>query len=207
VTVVRLDLDPAVIEAVTDVVSEAFADYPVMRFLLGSGGDYQGRLRTLVGIFVANRRFPGDPFFGISSGPELAGVAICTPPNPAPPSPALDEFRERAWTDLGADVRERYQACTDAWSTVGVAEPNLHLNMLAVRPLYQGRGLARPLLERIHALSREYPESRGVTLTTEDPENVPFYRHFGYRVLGPARIASGLETWGFFRPDGASLER
>ena len=41
----------------------------------------------------------------------------------------------------------------------------------------------------------------GVTLTTEDPSNVPLYEHFGYQVVGHARVAPGLESWGFFRHD------
>jgi GNAT superfamily N-acetyltransferase len=73
--------------------------------------------------------------------------------------------------------------------------------MLAIPPRYQGRGLARPLMEAVRTLSREYPESRGVTLTTEQPKNVPLYRHFGYDVVARREIAPGLETWGFFRPD------
>jgi GNAT superfamily N-acetyltransferase len=113
---------------------------------------------------------------------------------------------ERAWAALGQGASERYAACVEGWSGVGIAEPNLHLNILAVPPRYQGRGLARPLLERVHAHSREYPGSRGVTLTTEDPKNVAFYQYFGYRVVGRAPIAPGVDTWGFFRPDGASLE-
>ncbi|MBA3260238.1 MAG: hypothetical protein H0T68_12340 [Gemmatimonadales bacterium] len=32
---------------------EAFADYPVMRYVLGPDGDYRDRLRTLLGFFLA----------------------------------------------------------------------------------------------------------------------------------------------------------
>ncbi|HEY7612937.1 MAG TPA: GNAT family N-acetyltransferase [Gemmatimonadales bacterium] len=213
-SVVRLDPSPATVEVVTTLLCEAFAEYPVMRFVLGPGEDYPARLRRLIGLFVTNRAVPGHPFFGISIGPELAGVALCTPPNPPPASTALQEIRERAWAALGHDARERYDACVRAWTEVGIAEPNLHLNMLGVRPRSQGQGLASPLMERVHALSRELPPSRGVTLTTEDPRNVPLYRRFGYEVVGRRPVAPGLETWGFFRRDeggasgggGASLE-
>jgi GNAT superfamily N-acetyltransferase len=199
VTVVRLSSDPATIEAVTAGLCEAFDRYPVMRFVLGPEGDYLTRLRTLIEFFVAARVLSGHPMLAVSSGAEMLGVALCTPPG-ALPAPALDEVRERTWATLGADARERYEACTRSWSEVGVAVPNLHLNMLAVPPRYQGRGLARELLEAVHRLSQEYAESRGVTLSTEDPKNVPLYRRFGYQVVGHRRIAPELETWGFFRP-------
>jgi GNAT superfamily N-acetyltransferase len=172
-----------------------------MRFVLGPGLDYSARLRTLIGLFVANRAVPGDPFFAVTDGTELGGVALCTPPNPPAAASALEEIRERAWTALGADARERYAACLRAWTDVGIAEPNVHLNMLGVRPRYQGRRLASPLMERVHALSGELPASRGVTLTTEDPRNIPLYRHFGYEVVGHRPVAPALQTWGFFRPD------
>jgi hypothetical protein len=41
-----------------------------------------------------------------------------------------------------------------------------------------------------------------VTLSTEDPKNVPVYQHVGYGVVGQARVTDDLETWFFFRPDG-----
>ena len=200
-TVVRLAHDPATVQAVTGVLCEAFAGYPVMRFVLGPDDDYPARLRVLIGFFVAARVLSRHPMLGLSDGSDLAGVALCTPPG-AVPAPELDEARERAWSALGADARARYEACTSVWAEVGIAEPNLHLNMLAVPPRHQGRGHARPLMDAVHALSREYPESRGVTLTTELPANVPLYRHFGYELVARRRIAPELETWGFFRPDG-----
>jgi hypothetical protein len=51
------------------------------------------------------------------------------------------------------------------------------------------------------AMSRDHPDSRGISLTTESAGNVPFYQRLGYRMVGHGRIGPGLETWGFFRPD------
>ena len=190
-------------EEVTSVLCEAFAEYPVMRYVLGPDGDSPDRLRTLIGFFVAARAIPDHPVLGVSVGPELAGVALCTPPKSsgAPAAAELEAARERTWDALGADARARYEECGRAWETVAVAEPNLHLNMIGVAPRYHGRGLARVLLDAVHGLSREAPDSRGVTLTTESPENVELYGHFGYRHVGHRGIAPELETWGFFRPD------
>ena len=84
-----------------------------------------------------------------------------------------------------------------------MAEPNVHLNMVAVPSRFQGQGLGRALLDRVHALSRERDDSRGVTLTTEVESNVELYRHVGYEVVGRGTIAPGLETWGMYRPDRA----
>lgn len=51
-------------------------------------------------------------------------------------------------------------------------------------------------------MSRADPESAGVSLTTETPRNLPFYEHFGYRILGQGETPDGkLRSWTLFRPD------
>jgi GNAT superfamily N-acetyltransferase len=180
---------------------EAFADYPVMRYVLGPGGDFPARLRTLVGFFLLARTLRKDPILATYDGDTVSGVAICTLPGlPGPPD--LDEAREWTWARLGADARARYDQWIHIWGPLNVAEPNIHVNMLGVPPRYQGRGLARLLLERVHAMSREHPESAGVSLTTESAGNVAFYERMGYRIVGHGVIEPGLESWGFWRRDG-----
>jgi len=50
-------------------------------------------------------------------------------------------------------------------------------------------------------MSAAHPQSPGVSLSTEVPGNVPMYEHFGYRVVGSARVAPELTTWVLFRRD------
>lgn len=190
----------ATADDVVRVLCEAFADYPVMRYVLGREGAYPERLRILIGFFHGARVLRDDAILGISDGRELCGVALCSLPDRVAP-PELDLLRDRTWAALGADARARYDDCVRAWESTGVDEPNIHVNMVAVVPDRQGRGLARALLERVHAMSRERADSRGVTLSTESERNVALYRHLGYQVVGQATIAPGLETWDFFRPD------
>jgi GNAT superfamily N-acetyltransferase len=198
--------DPALLDNratagdVIRVLCEAFADYPVMRYVLGERAPYPERLRTLIGFFHGARVLRDDAILGVSDGNALVAVALCSLPDRVDP-PELDWLAERTWAALGADARARYDDCVRAWESTGVAEPNIHVNMLAVVPDRQGRGLARVLLDRVHAMSRERADSRGVTLSTESERNVALYRHLGYRVVGQATIAPGVETWDFFRPD------
>ena len=171
-----------------------------MRYVLGRKGNYAARLRTLIGFFAGARFLRDDAILGVSVDGELRGVALCSLPDRAPP-PALDQLREQTWVTLGPDARARYDRCVEVWTPLGVAEPNVHLNMIAVPSRYQGQGLGRALLDRVHALSRDRDDSRGVTLTTEVEANVDLYRHVGYEVVGRGTIAPGLETWGMYRPD------
>lgn len=188
-------------DTVVDLLCDAFAGYPVMRYVLDSpaaAGD--PGLRMLVGFFARARLWRGHPVFGIREGDTVAAIATVTPPDGGPEPPALAELREAVWAGLGADARERYEAFGRACRTFEVAERHHHLNMIGVRPDRQGRGLSRPLLEAVHRLAHDDPGSAGVTLTTETPANLSLYDHFGYRRIGHARVDEGLETWGFFRP-------
>jgi GNAT superfamily N-acetyltransferase len=96
---------------------------------------------------------------------------------------------------------ERYEAFGEAGDQFELEAPHYHLNMIGVRRSHATRGLGRELLTAVHDLSRADPLSCGVTLSTETERNVPLYDHFGYRLMGYARVSDDLETWAFFRPD------
>jgi GNAT superfamily N-acetyltransferase len=183
-----------------EVLCNAFHDYPVMRFILGDEGDYDARLETLVGMFVAARVLRGEPVLAIlDADGRVVAVAIVTLPGDRPSPPAFVARKEEVFAELGADAGARYEAYGAAATTYTVAEPQHHLNMIGVRGTHQGRGLARRLLEAVHALAAGDAGSRGVSLTTELAKNVPLYEHFGYAVIGHVRINDGLETWSMYR--------
>src|SRR3712207_170505 len=109
--------------------SDAFHDYPVMRYVLGAAEPYDRRLRRLVELFVSNRAYRGDPMIGLrdESG-ALVGAATMTLPTPADVPPALLELRETLWGELGADARARYDEFAAATQRFAIAEPHYHLN-------------------------------------------------------------------------------
>jgi GNAT superfamily N-acetyltransferase len=197
---VRLLDTRATATEVTEVLCDAFAEYPVMRYVLGRPADYGDRIRTLIGFFVTCRVFREDATLGIYAGDELRAVALCSLPDRIAP-PELEPIREGVWARLGTTARARYDDCVRAWALIPDVAPNVHVNMLGVPARYQGQGLARALMDRVHALSRERADSEGVTLTTESEANVALYLHLGYRIVGEATIAPGVRTWGFFRSD------
>jgi ribosomal protein S18 acetylase RimI-like enzyme len=186
------------------VLCEAFADYPVMRRVLGAAPDYPRRLRTLIGFFVAARHLRDDLVLGaLDATGALAAVALVTLPRDHPPPPALAERREAVWGELGADARHRYEAYSVAAHRFEVHAPHHHLNMIGVRPAREGQGHARTLLDHLHRLVEAHPDSRGVTLTTESAGNLSLYERFGYRQVGYVRVADDFETWALFRARGA----
>jgi len=57
--------------------------------------------------------------------------------------------------------------------------------------------------EAVQRLAEERPGAEGVTLTTEDSTNLPFYDRMGYEMTGYGRVSPELETWAFFRRNGS----
>lgn len=188
------------LDAVVSVLAEAFAGYPVMRFVLGSDTPHARPLRRLVELFVTARVMRAEPMLGIRDerGDLIAAAITSFPGRTAAPAEFAD-VRAAVWQELGADAEARYDAYGAATRPFAIDEPHLHLNMIGVLPGHQGTGLARRLVHAVESLSRADPVSTGVSLNTEDARNVALYRHLGYEVVGHAVVGPDLETWGFFR--------
>lgn len=189
-------------EEAVDVVVDAFFDYPVMRFVIGSeGAAYARRARLMVDFFTTARFLGDDLVMGVTNADgALVAVANVTRPGQRPKPSALVPLREALWRELGDDARTRYEELGRIWQAFASEQPHYHLNMLGVRRSHQKRGAARLLLDALHERSARAPDSCGVSLTTEDPSNVPFYERFGYRIVGK-RSVGGFTTRGFFRPN------
>lgn len=185
---------------IVDVFCDAFSDYPVMKYVLGPGGNTYARLEKLIGYFVARRVRLGGPLFGIRDANDalVAAATVTVPTESEAPADLLAE-RDRTFHDLGAECRVRHETYAAAASLFGNVGPHHHLNMLGVRLSYQGRGLARPLLTAVIDLAQKHPKSTGVSLTTETLQNVKLYEHFGFDVIGRVRVDDAFETFGLFR--------
>lgn len=195
-------IPPADAASVTDVLCEAFAEYPVMRFVLGSEPDVGGdRLRRLIGFFVMARALRDEPLLGVEHDGRLVAAATVSFPGLVESPPELYALRDEVWRDLGPEARARYEAYGKACAPLEVDVPHAHLNMIGVRPAFRGRGLASRLLDEVHAISRATPATEGVMLMTESARNVALYEHLGYQTVGHLRVTPELETWGMFRLD------
>lgn len=189
------------IELVVDTFCDAFSEYPVMKYVLGNTSNYEAKYRKLIHFFVLNRVLKNEYMFGINDQGELKAVATVSVPYKIIEVPELELAREKIWQELGNEARSRYEQFGTICSQFDVESPHIHLNMIGVRKNAQGLGLGRLLLEHVHNLSSELEESKGVTLSTEVPENVDFYKYFGYEIIGQAEVGNAFTTWNFFRPN------
>ncbi|MEX0856194.1 MAG: GNAT family N-acetyltransferase [Gemmatimonadota bacterium] len=195
-------LTPADAPQIVAVLADAFARYPVIRFVLDPEQRVDPRpLRRLLEFFVMARVHRGEALLGISDGSALVAVALASKPDSGPSPPELDGLRKEVWTELGPEARARYEAFGAATGDFEMDVPHRHLNMVGVRRAFQGIGLGRRLIDAAQELSRADPHSEGLSLTTEDPRNVAYYEGLGFRNTGYARVSPELETWGFFRGD------
>ena len=137
-------LGPDDTPAILDVFCDAFADYPVMRYVLGPDGDSESRLRQLIGYFVLRRVRLGGPLFGARAADgTLAGVATMTVPVESVAPPDLLAARDRVFETLGQDCRARHDVYAKAATLFGSIGPHHHLNMLGVRHAWHGQGIGR----------------------------------------------------------------
>jgi GNAT superfamily N-acetyltransferase len=200
--VIALSFDNVV--EIVSVMTDAFHEYPVMRWTLGADAPgrppYDVRLHRLIQLFVSGRAYRNEPMVGVrDERGVLIAAAVMSLPSPSDPPPVFIALRESIWAELGTDARGRYDTYVSAASFFGALGPHHHLNMIGVRRTYQGLGLGRELLAAVQKLAAADGSSVGVSLTTEVPDNVKLYEHFGYRVVGHKRVGPGLETWGMFR--------
>lgn len=86
---------------------------------------------------------------------------------------------------------ERFELASDGNEPDGAYH---FVGMLGVIPEAQGSGLGRVLLDAVKAMAVR-DGLNGVSLSTEDSGNLPFYAHMGFDVVGHAALGD-LQTWG-----------
>ncbi len=178
----------------------AFYDYPVMRFVLKSSSDeYEKQLNALIGFFCEVRLVRDWPVLGIrdEDGSLIAAALVndlVHHPLSLPEEP-LQQLRKT----IGAEAYERLVTYEDQSSKGEPSVPHHFLGMIGVHPDQQGKGYAGALLNSVKEMAIENPESNGVCLSTENPENLRMYERFGYKVISEADVGE-LHSWCMFLP-------
>ena len=196
----ELALSKKNIPEITDVLSEAFYNYPVMKYVLGEKQEYDMRLRKAITFFISARALRNEPLLGIyNSENKLIAAAAVTLPGEISTPLELYKMRDKLWAELGSEEKARYEKYGNVASDLLPKEHHHHLNMIGVRNAYRGKGLARQLIKTVEKIVSAHPTSTGVSLNTEVEINVNFYLHLGYKLVGKAEVDSGIQTWGFFK--------
>lgn len=177
----------------------AFEPDPAYRYFCDA--ERPGYRRRLGILFRSGRRLQrasGQPVLGVLSGQRLAGLALIQEPGASAPVRAQLRWLTEMALRMGPRVPWRILRDIRVAEAARPSEPHFYLPILAVHPDFQGSGCGRVLLESLQARSERHPRSAGVCLETENPDNVRFYEHIGYRVIARNRVAD-LEVTTLFR--------
>jgi GNAT superfamily N-acetyltransferase len=183
--------------------ADAFRDYPAWLAIGPRRSRPRWRMlnRFYRGALV--RAYAHGAVLGAGDG-ELRGIAIVYPADRWPPPPR--SFVHEAWGVAlsGPGAAARGLRATSAIDAVHPHEPHDFLHTLGVDPGAQRTGAGTALLEHIagHAEGRGVP----VHLTTSDPENLPYYRRFGYQLDGQRELPRGVPLWSMLRPPARAPE-
>jgi GNAT superfamily N-acetyltransferase len=193
------ELPPARRPAGAELLADAFVDYPAW---LSIGPDSPGRRRTMLRRFYAGamtraQRWGGSVNFA-SEDEEPTAVLITYGPGGWPPP--LRSFALEAWgvALAGPGPAVRGLVSSTAIESVHPTEPHFFVHTLGVGPRHQRRGAGGALLQPLigEAERLELP----VHLTTSAPENLPYYRRFGFEVVAESSLPRGVPLWSMIRP-------
>jgi GNAT superfamily N-acetyltransferase len=187
-------------EEAVGVLSAAFHDYPVMRYVLKDSGEaYDEHFRELIGFFCDKRLTRGWPVFGVRSAGRLVAVAGVNDPGDDSWPDALHGSWDRLRSRIGAAAIDRLNAYDEESARDEPPGPHHFLGIIGVVSGQQGQGYGAALLGALSEHADADARSAGVCLNTELSGNVPFYRRHGYEVIAERDIGD-IHTWCMFRP-------
>jgi GNAT superfamily N-acetyltransferase len=190
-------LPPTQSRAAADLLADAFVDYPAWRSI---GPRREPARRRMLNRFycgaLARAHAHGAPLAAAHDG-RLLGVAITYPADRWPPPAA--SFWHEAWgvALAGPGAAARGLVATARIDAVHPPEPHAFLHTLGVHPGAQRRGAGAALVERLIAVCE--PSGVAIHLTTSTPENLPYYRRFGFELDGESRLPRGVPLWAMLR--------
>ena len=181
------ELQPADVAMAAVVLARAMRDNPI-NVRVFAIADSERRTAALIPFFRAVLRIAsghGTILAAFSDG-ALAGVCAVARPRCCQPTFVEKARLSPVLLARGTRTLVRVVAWTQAWADRDLPEPHWHLGPVAVAPEFQGRGIGGAMLAEFCAniAGRDEPS----WLETDKPENVAFYRRFGFEVRGEADV-------------------
>lgn len=190
----------------SQLLSRAFVNDPIIQYVFaGSGSADDPRLHEFFRFSSIIRVEMGWPIIGLVESGELMAVAALTDPGKFPWPDSLKQTFANLRSCIGKDASQRLKEYAQRTEESRPSEPHIYLGFIGTDPKVQGKGYGRLLLDWIHSYSESHPISFGVALDTENSENVPLYKHFGYRVTKTHRIDK-LTMWCMYRPNQIEID-
>lgn len=170
--------------AVTDVLTAAFADDPIQRWLFAPADDPEAGRRALFEIFVEDYFWLGHLHVVTGAG-GIAGAACWSPPDRSVlRGDRAQELFDALAPHLGDELFPRLGELGRAHEH-RPAEPHLYLGILGVDPARQSHGHGTALLAP--ALAECDRTGLLAHLESSNEDNIPFYERHGFVVVDAYR--------------------
>ena len=183
------------VPALSRALARAFEDDPVMGWLFPPGSS--GRMQRLARLFALGLRKRYLRHDEVWTTPDLAGAAVWTPPGHW----KMDRGQMvRSAPAVVSILRGRLPLSMRGLSMVErrhPPEPHWYLAILGAEPSRQRGGLGTALIGPV--LDRCDRQGIGAYLESSKPENVPYYRRFGFEVREELTLPKGPTTWLMWR--------
>lgn len=175
-------------QALAKVLKRAFADDPVMRWILPSQDDYE-RISAPFFELILNQSLSSGSCFTVSG---RTGVSLWEAPDYAPTLVSqLSSFFKMAWLLRGNLARGfQLQVLMESYRP---RKPFWHLTYIATDPDHQGKGIGASLLEPITRISSQ--QSLPIYLECSNRDNLSFYRAHQFRLVDEITYPDGPTIW------------
>ena len=180
-----------------EVAACAFDADPLFNFLVPDARTRGPFLRACFSTYV---RLASEHLRGIVVDGRVAAMSLFLPPGAYPPSPLrlVPTLAQTlvTWLPRGAMRASLIPRALRAGMLVEDAHletPFHYLEVLAVAPAMQGRGLGSRMLRDV--IERADAEPAPALLETSKELNVRLYRRFGFEVIREARLDGGPPIW------------
>jgi ribosomal protein S18 acetylase RimI-like enzyme len=191
---VRLEkYSPGYLEDCITVLGDAFVANPLHLSAFGDGRMDQNRLFFRIGI---RHMFVGQSFVALDNERVCGYVHFNPSPYCLPAPEEIPTLIATVLRPLGTAIPQVIRWFS-RWCHLDPAESHVHLGPIAVAPDMQRRGIGTALMQcYVDHLAQE--RTAGY-LETDRPENVEFYRRFGFVVRREEELI-GAPIWYMWRP-------
>ena len=184
------------IDATVTALANAFVTNPLHVSTLGPHRLDQNRLFFRIGL---RHMFIGQSFVALSDGEVRGYVHFNASPYCLPPPEEIPLAVATVLKPLG-DALPQVVKWLSRWCRLDPEEPHVHLGPIGVAPEAQGHGVGTALMHRYLEYLKQ--ERAAGYLETDRPENVEFYKRFGF-VVQRQEVLIGTPIWYMWRAQEA----
>jgi hypothetical protein len=188
------------IKPASTIICEAFFNDPLMLYLFPKPKKRKRKLKSMMELLLRLGRKYGVVY---TTSPKLEGIAIWFPSNKAKITPLMGILNGGIsyFFKTGSKAvkkQNRIYSYLYAKHKELMPSPHWYLSIIAIKPLYQGKGLFSVLFNLM--FNQIDKQNLPYFLDTNNERNVPIYKRFGFKILEKYEIpTTNLLNWSMVR--------